>query len=59
MVAHHLLQSLRRPILVEVDFEPLTAFHLAQHPANLRKYRPRSDIRLRVVEIATSANVTD
>ena len=38
MIAHHLTQRLRRPVLVKIDFQPLLLLRLGQHLAHLRQY---------------------
>ena len=39
MIAHHLLQRLRRPVLVKIDLQPLLFLGLRQHLPHLRQDR--------------------
>ena len=57
MIANHLLQRLRCPVLVKIDFEPLGGFDFAQYAADLSEKRPRSRFRARVIQKPTAANV--
>ena len=59
MIAHDLLQRLRRPVLVKVDLESLGRFDFAQHAANLRQNRARSGLRACIVQETPAANVAD
>jgi hypothetical protein len=50
VIAHHLLQRLRRPVLAKIDFQALLLLRLGQHLAHLRQNGQRGARRLRVVQ---------
>ena len=56
MIAHHLLERLRRPILMEIDFQALLLFRFGQHLTHLRQDWLRG---LRVIEKALTPDVAD
>ena len=59
IVAHHLPQRLRRPVLAKVDLQSLLLLGFRQHLAHLRQYRQRRARRFGIVEKSLAANVAD
>ena len=59
VIAHHLAQRLRRPVLAKVDFQALLLLDLRQHLPHLGENRQRGARRLGVVEKALAADVAD
>ncbi len=59
VIAHHLPQRLRRPVLAKIDFEALLLLRFREHLAHLRENRQRGARRLGVVEKSLAADVAD
>ena len=59
VIAHHLAQRLRRPVLAKIDFQALLLLGLGQHLPHLGENRQRRARRLGVVEKPLAANVAD
>jgi hypothetical protein len=59
VIAHHLPQRLRRPVLAKIDLQALLLLGLGQHLAHLRQDRQRGARRFGIVEKALAADVAD
>src|ERR1035438_1681127 len=57
LLAHHLLQRLRSPVLAIVHFDALTLLHLAQYLAHLRENRQRQAAGLRIAKKPPATDV--
>ncbi len=59
VIAYHLTQRLRCPVLVEIDLQPLRFLRLGQHLAHLRQYRHGLARRLGIVGKPLATDVAD